>query len=226
MGAGPGPAEHGHALLIRLLPELAGRLKHGYLVEVGTTREKVPGQGSTVILAALAARLGLPFVTVDIDPANTEQAIIDLDGVPNARAVTAKGEDFLAQFDQPVVAAYLDAFDIQHGMHSKDRIERYRRLLNTEITNDGAAAMHLACAYALIPRVVPGGLVVIDDTWSEGDGYGGKGRDAVPALLAADFHIADATDTAIALEKNRPPRKSPLRRAVRRARRAVRRCLG
>jgi hypothetical protein len=224
-GAPPAPAEHGHRLLEQLLSRVAGRLKHGYLVEVGTTREKVPGQGSTVILATLAARLGLPFVTVDMDPANSEQAATDLDGIPNARAVTAKGEDFLAQFDQPVAAAYLDAFDIQHGKHSKDRVERYRRILGTEITNDGAAAMHLACARALITRVVPGGIVVIDDTWPDGDGYAGKGRDAVPAFLAAGFHVAAATPTAIALEKRRPPKKAvgPLRRAVRRVRRAVRR---
>lgn len=213
-------APHGHALLEQLLPELVGRMKHGYLVEVGTTREKVPGQGSTVVLAGLAARLGLPFVTVDMDPVNTRQAVLDMDGIPNARAVTAKGEDFLAEFDQPVVAAYLDAFDIQHGHHSEYRIERYRRFLGTEITNDGAAAMHLACARALIPRLVPGGLIVLDDTWREGRAFAGKGRDAVPALLGAGFRIAGRASKAIVLQKD-----PPIRALVRRVRRVARRSL-
>jgi hypothetical protein len=192
---------HGHGLLARLLPEIAGRVDRGSLVEVGTTREHLPGQGSTAELAALAGQLGLPFVTVDMDPANTEQARAEVGAAPGFRAVTALGEEFLASFDEPVLAAYLDAFDIQHGQHSEDRIERYHRYLGTEITDAGAAAMHLACARALIPRVVPGGLVVIDDTWADGEGYAGKGRDAVPALLAGGFRVVGRTKTAIALQR-------------------------
>ena len=190
---------HGHALVQKLLPDIAARTETGYLVEVGTTREKLPGQGSTVALAALAAELGLPFITIDVDPANTEQARADLAPYPGAEAVTARGEDFLRSFDKPVVAAYLDAFDIQHGKHSAYRIDRYRLLLGTEITNEGASAMHLACAEALVPRMVPGGLIVIDDTWVDRDGYAGKGGTAVPALLRKGFLIADGTKTAIAL---------------------------
>jgi hypothetical protein len=225
----PASDVHGHALLERMLPPVAGQVDHGYIVEVGTTREKVSGQGSTLVLAALAARLGLPFLTIDIDPMNTEQATADMDGIPNARAVTAKGEDFLAEFDQPVVAAYLDAFDIQHGQHSEYRIERYRRLLGLEITNDGAAAMHLACARALTRRVVVGGLVVIDDTWLRGGRYAGKGRDAVPFLLGNGFGIVARTKTAVALQRETVVEQAVHRvrwcahRAVRAARRITRR---
>jgi predicted O-methyltransferase YrrM len=211
-------APHGHGLLVRLLPDVAARSRRGHVLEVGTTREKLPGQGSTVVLAALAAEHGLRFTTIDMDPANTAQALADMAGIPGATAVTARGETFLAAFREPVVAAYLDAFDIQHGKHSEYRVERYRRYLGTDITNDGAAAMHLACARALIPRMVRGGLIVIDDTWPEGDGYAGKGRDAVPALLAAGFRIVERTRTAVALSRERPAAGT-----VRRLRRAVRR---
>lgn len=189
---------HGHELMARLLPDVA-QGRGGFVIEVGTTREKLPGQGSTVVLAELASKLRLPFVTVDMDPANTEQARLDLARIPTAQAVTAKGEEYLATFDQPIVAAYLDAFDIQHGMHSEDRVQRYREHLGTDITNAAASAMHLAAAEALRPRLVPGGLVVIDDTWPDGAGYAGKGRDAVPALLAGGFAIVGTTDSAIAL---------------------------
>ncbi|HXG26415.1 MAG TPA: hypothetical protein VNL94_06145, partial [Candidatus Binatia bacterium] len=221
-----GAALHGHGLLARLLPDVARKVPHGYVVEVGTTREKLPGQGSTVELAALATELGLPFVTVDMDPANTEQARRDLGERNGVEAVTALGEEFLARFDRPVVAAYLDAFDIQHGKHSDYRVSRYREFLGTEITDEGAAAMHLACAEALMPRVVPGGLVVIDDTWSDGEGFGGKGRDAVPALLDGGFRIVARTKTAVALQREPgPPIVRAARRALRRIMAAVRRTL-
>lgn len=215
--------QHGHSLVAKLLPEVTRTVPHGYLIEIGTTREKLPGQGSTVLLAKLAGRLGLPFVTVDMDPANTDQARRDLasaSGVSDATAVTARGEEFLASFGKPIVAAYLDAFDIQHGKHSAYREERYRTFLGTDITNDAASAMHLACAQALLTRVVPGGLVVIDDTWREGDGFGGKGRDAVPALLAGDFHIVREARTAIALQRELSP-AGRLRRFYRRVRASV-----
>jgi len=197
----PGPQPHGHGLVQRLLPGIAVQVERGYLVEIGSTREKLPGQGSTAVLAELAAQLGLPFVTVDMDPANTDQARTDLAAFPGARAVTGRGEEFLASFEEPIVAAYLDAFDIQHGAHSEYRIDRYRRYLGTEITNAGSSAMHLACARALVPRMVDGGLIVIDDTWPDGTGYAGKGKEAVPALMDSGFRIVAQTRTAIALQQ-------------------------
>jgi glycosyltransferase involved in cell wall biosynthesis len=193
---------HGHGLVQQLLPDVAAHVAPGHLIEIGSTREKLPGQGSTVVLAGLARELGLPFVTVDMDPANTEQARADLAPFPGAEAVTARGEEYLASFEHPVVAAYLDAFDIQHGQHSDYRIDRYRQFLGTEITNEGAGAMHLACAQALLPRLVDGGLIVIDDTWPEGDGYAGKGSLAVPALLAEGFKMVGRTRTAVALRRD------------------------
>lgn len=223
--APPKSVVHGHTLLEELLPGLAGRLGRGYLVEIGSTREKFESQGSTVVLATLAARLNLPFVTVDIDPENTRQAAADIADIPNARAVTAKGEDFLAAFDEPIVAAYLDAFDIQHGHHSEYRADRYRQFLGVEITNDRAAAMHLACARALIPRLVPGGLVVLDDTWRADKRFAGKGRDAAPEFLRAGFRVAGRTRTSIALQKE-PPVRALLRRLRRAGRRSLQGVLG
>jgi hypothetical protein len=203
-----GAMPHGHGLVQRLLPEVAAGAAEGaakgWLIEIGSTREKLPGQGSTVVLAGLAQDLGLPFATVDMDPANTEQARIDLAAFPGAQAITARGEEFLGSFEEPILAAYLDAFDIQHGQHSDYRVERYREFLGTEITNEASSAMHLACATALLPRLADGGLIVIDDTWPEGDGYAGKGSTAVPALVADGFEIVERTRTAIALRRLAP----------------------
>jgi hypothetical protein len=198
---------HGHALLIDLLPRLLPAARSdGFLIEVGTTREKIEGQGSTVELAKLARQLDLAFVTVDMDPVNTDQARVDLAQFRRAEAVTARGEDFLSEFDGPVVAAYLDAFDIQHGLHSQYRVDRYRELLDTEITNEAASEMHHACAEALIPNMVEGGLIVIDDTWREGEVYVGKGATAVPLLLDRGFRVVGSTRTAVGLQRG-PGRK-------------------
>lgn len=194
-------AQHGHSLLVDLLPAIESASPAGYVIEIGSTREKLSGQGSTVVLAELSARLGLRFVTVDMDPANTEQARQDLSEFPNAEAVTAKGEDYLATFEGPVVGAYLDAFDIQHGQHSDYRIGRYREFLGTEITNEASASMHLECARALAGRVVAGGIVAVDDTWREAGGFGGKGATAVPYLLSEGFRIVKRTRTAVALRR-------------------------
>jgi hypothetical protein len=192
---------HGHALLIRLLPN-AMPLPKGLLIEVGTTREKVHGQGSTLELARLAAVLQLPFTTVDMDPINTQAAEADLRSFPDARAVTAKGEDYLAASREPIVAAYLDAFDIDHGHHSSYRIDRYRDLLGVEISNVAAATMHRACVEALMPRMVNGGLIVIDDTWRENDVFAGKGALAVPLLLERGYRVVGKTKTAVALQRD------------------------
>jgi hypothetical protein len=192
--------EHGHSLLIRLLDTMSGPID-GYLVEVGSTREKIPGQGSTVLLAGAAAKRGMPFITVDMDPANTDQASRDLSGYEGASAVNAKGEDFLAAFDGPIAAVYLDAFDLDHGHHSQYRLDRYRRYLGTDVTNEACAQMHLDCARALVARLVPGGLVVIDDTWPQGAGFAGKGATAVPYLLTHGFEIALRSRTAVGLRR-------------------------
>lgn len=199
-----GSAQHGHSLLVDLLPTIDSPSPDGgYVIEIGSTREKLLGQGSTVVLAELSASLGLRFVTVDMDPANTEQARQDLSEFPNAEAVTARGEDYLAAFEGPVVGAYLDAFDIQHGRHSDYRIGRYREFLGTDITNEASARMHLECAKALADRVVAGGIVAVDDTWREAEGFGGKGATAVPYLLSEGYRIVKRTRTAVALR--RPP---------------------
>jgi hypothetical protein len=193
--------DHGHVLLISLLRHASSYPTGSYLVEVGSTREKLEGQGSTVVLASVAARANLRFLTIDMDPENTEQARRDLSRLPDAQAVNARGEVFLRQFDQPIAAAYLDAFDINHGHHSERRVERYRQLLGTEITNEASAQMHLACAEALISRLVPGGIVVIDDTWTSDGRLVGKGALAVPRLLGAGFRVAARRPHAIALRR-------------------------
>lgn len=199
------PTEHGHALLMSevesLLP-IPGAV--ATMIEVGSTREDLPGQGSTAVLADFCVRHGILFTTVDMDPENSTRAAHTV-GTRDSSfvAINAKGEDFLAEYSSPVHFAYLDAFDIDHGRHSETRHRRYAEILGTSITNEACASMHLSCAVALARLLAPGGVIVLDDTWlAAGGAWEGKGTTAVPYLLDRGFSISATSSSAVAL---RPP---------------------
>jgi hypothetical protein len=172
-------------------------------VEIGTTRERVAGQGSTEKLAIFTAFLGMHFLTVDVDPKNTKR----VDGVlrylnPDAKAVTARGENYLKLEERAPDFIYLDAFDYDHGKHSQQRQNRYRELLQTDINDEACWKMHEACAHAIKEKMRVGGIVVIDDTWTDADGtYLGKGKLAVPLLLDSGFEIIAKTSMTVALRR-------------------------
>ncbi|MEP2742515.1 MAG: FkbM family methyltransferase [Bauldia litoralis] len=191
--------EHGHRELMAVLAKEAlnkpGSMAGKTLVEVGTTRERVDGQGSTQKLAVFTAMLGMRFVSVDMDPENTESAdpVVKLLN-PAAVVVTAKGEDYLAAMDAPIDYVYLDAFDFDHKGHSARRRERYKRNLGVDIVDEACWLMHLQCAYAIAEKMAKGGIVTIDDTWTDTEGeFAGKGKLAVPFLLTKGFEIVSRT---------------------------------
>jgi len=200
-------AEHGHAVLMAVMTDMEraqpGSLAKKTLVEIGTTRERVAGQGSTEKLAIFTAFLGMHFLTVDVDPKNTKR----VDGVlrylnPDAKAVTARGENYLKLEERAPDFIYLDAFDYDHGKHSQQRQNRYRELLQTDINDEACWKMHEACAHAIKEKMREGGIVVIDDTWTDADGtYLGKGKLAVPLLLDSGFEIIAKTSMTVALRR-------------------------
>lgn len=200
-------SEHGHRLLMVALAELdrksPGSLKGKTVIEIGTTRERRPNQSSTEKLAILTSILGMNFVTVDMDELNSKRARSSLRPLnPNASAVTQKGEDFLALYDDPIDFIYLDAFDFNHDDHSDARRARYKKILESDIEDEACWLMHLHCAHALVPKVADGGLVVLDDTWTDSDGeLAGKGKLAVPYLLANGFETVTSTKMTICLRK-------------------------
>lgn len=199
--------EHGHAVLLALLVgQAAGdpaALRGRTVVEVGSTRERDPAQGSTEKLAIFTALTGMRFVTVDMDPESTNRAQRIFRFLnPSARAVTERGEDYLAESPDRPDFVYLDAFDFDHGRHSEYRKGRYRSLLHTEISDEECWRMHELCAEALVDRMNIGGLVVIDDTWTDEDGaLSGKGKLAVPLLLRNGFEVVATAPRAVALKR-------------------------
>lgn len=201
-GAPTDAGQHGQALLLAALskepplPAPGGRQR--IMIEIGTTRETVPGQGSTRQLAMLCADLGIDFVTVDMDPANTRRAarMFNRLGLPSC-AVTAKGEDYLADFDGMIDYVFLDAYDFDHGKHSELRQARYEQFLGDRINDAACHQMHLECAEALIAKLSPDGLICFDDTWLDENGdWTAKGKTAMPFLLESGFVVVEARNHA------------------------------
>jgi len=117
--------------------------------------------------------------------------------------VTARGENYLKLEDGPFDYVYLDAFDYDHGKHSQQRQDRYRELLHTNINDEACWKMHEACAQAICAKMRIGGIVVLDDTWTDESGqYAGKGKRALPLLLQNGFEIIANPRMTIALRRN------------------------
>lgn len=196
---------HGHQLLIDVLtqspPSPAPHRR--LMVEIGTTREAIPGQGSTRKLAELCAHLNIDFITVDMDPANTRRAqrTFQRFGFPFT-AITAKGEEYLAAFSGRIDYIFLDAYDFDHGKHSEFRQDRYIRFLGNRIDETACHQMHLECAEALLTRLTSDGLICFDDTWLDDAGnWTAKGTTAMPFLLKNGFEIVQAKNHAALLRQ-------------------------
>ena len=197
--------QHGHDLLIEYINKNIPKdeVKNKLLIEVGTTRENVPGQGSTEQLAKLCKEKNIEFVTVDMDPHNTRWAnFVSKKKNLGFEAVTAKGEDYLKNDAPKFDFVFLDAYDFDHGKHSELRQTRYEKNLGSKIDETECHIMHLKCAYSVEEKLKEGGIVCIDDTWQDEDGnWTAKGTLAVPHLLSRGFRIIEARNRAILMIK-------------------------
>lgn len=202
--------QHGHDVLLKYLEENLHNIgeradaRRRVLIEIGTVRENVPGQGSTKILAEYCMRHNLHFITVDMDPHNSRMAN-DMFMRLNMpfEAITMKGEDYLREYPGEFDFLFLDAYDFDHGMHSELRQSRYIKMLGAPINDDACHQMHLECAHAVVEKLASDGLVCFDDTWLENDQWVAKGTSAMPWLLSHGFEVIEARNRA-ALLKRRP----------------------
>jgi len=201
---------HGHDLLLaafnKSLIQIAAQIRgrKPVLIEIGTTREDVPGQGSTKLLADYCKANGLDFITVDMDPQNSEMAkqtfaAIDATGF---QAITSKGEDYLRGFEGEIDFVFLDAYDFDHGQHSELRQSRYEKFLGSRIDESECHRMHLDCAQSVAKKLSPFGLVCFDDTWLEDGKWTAKGTLGMPFLLANGFEVVEARNRAALLRRN------------------------
>lgn len=202
--------QHGHDLLLGYLRQHADEVKRHagvrrlLLVEIGSTRENVPGQGSTRLIAEYCKSANVDFVTVDMDPHNTASAATMFQRIGvDFRAINRKGEDFLRDYDEEIDFAFLDAYDFDHGKHSDLRQSRYEKYLGSRIDERQCHQMHLECAESLQRKLSLHGLICIDDTWLEDGKWTAKGTLAVPYLLDNGFEIVEARNRAALLRRRK-----------------------
>ena len=207
--------EHGHELLMKTIRQHLSHIRSQTntplnLIEIGSTREEVPGQGSTAKLASFCQHHQIHFITVDMDPDNTERAHNTLQAInPSFEAVTAKGEDYLQSYPHTIDFIFLDAYDFDHGNHSETRQQKYEQNLGTRINDADCHAMHLSCAQTLTSKLTPWGLIGFDDVWYQEGNWAGKGTTAVPFLLNKGFTIIASENRAIVLIRDSATASTP-----------------
>lgn len=206
-------SEHGHDLLLAHLTQHIAQYKthiapaKPILIEIGTTREDVPGQGSTRKLAMFCKQHGIGFITVDMDPHNSLLAreMFREIGTPDFQAITMKGEDYLREYQGTLDFVFLDAYDFDHGKHSEIRQSRYTQFLGSRIDEAQCHQMHLECAESVHAKLHPSGLVCVDDTWRQNGQWTAKGTLAMPYLLEHGFELLQARNRAALLQRKAMP---------------------
>lgn len=201
--------EHGHDLLISYLRKHLQDIRASVggrqlvLIEIGSTRENVPGQGSTGKIADFCKENRLHFITVDMDPHNSRMAGELFNKIGTSfDAITMKGEDFLRDYTGNMDFVFLDAYDFDHGRHSDLRQSRYKKYLGHSIDDHVCHQMHLECVRSVVEKLSELGLVCIDDTWLDDGKWSAKGTLAMPYLLEHGFKLLEARNRAALLSRS------------------------
>ena len=163
---------------------------NGVVLEIGSDR----GEGSTVFLARFCLRNNLDFYSIDFEKSAYERAK-EIKGV---KAYNTTGENFLETIfptiNRKISFAYLDGFDyIYPGM--KESLIKHQSSLygkyGFELTNYNSMLSHLYQVESIVKFASNRCYILIDDTWSVGILYNGKGGFAVPFLLKNGFSVIE-----------------------------------
>lgn len=183
----------------RNITKFIDAIDNGSWVEIGVDR----GEGSTRFFADLCLDRGVDFYGVDVDADQINRAADNLkvdNRLPDhIKLVHARGEQFLEHLDPNVKVslAYLDNFDWDYWLGGAEESfvagqkQRYRDLMNIEMTNLSSQQTHLLQAILLMRRMTENSIIVCDDTWyhpHEGV-FIGKCSAAVPFLLLQGYRL-------------------------------------
>ena len=163
----------------------------GIILEIGSER----GEGSTVYLDELAKRLGIHFVTCDIDKERVEK--INQQGI---NAVCQRGEEYIPTImENTLNICYLDNFDWNWWVGREDsdkvwvqhQIDWYKENHNIVMDNVNCQITHLVQSVLIETKTTKNSIICFDDTWSEiyYKTYIGKGGAAVTYLLAKGYEV-------------------------------------
>lgn len=183
----------GHIELIKYIDSNENANQNRTVIEIGSTREFMPGHNSSEALILSCMKHNMRFISVDMDISCSENVIniAKKHNFTNYEVHTMKGEDFLQNYNEPIYYIYLDAFDFYHGGHSDERKSKYEKYLSCEITPDDTLCheMHLQCCKNIIGKCNDKTIIVFDDILD--DNKRGKGVTAVPYLVDNGFKIIE-----------------------------------
>jgi hypothetical protein len=166
------------------------------ILEFGVERDS-DGNGSTTFLSRVGPRVHV----VDIDFGQVARAR----QLSNVTAYFGPAEEILVGWDIPIGFAWLDGHDwpYEHApVGMWDAQEREYLARGQAYSREASRASHLAVAQLIEAHVIPGGVVILDDTWelpsvldpTPGPGWNGKGGTAVPFLLTRGFTVEESGD--------------------------------
>jgi len=194
---------HGHALALKWMKRQLSLVPgDGWLVELGCSREIIEGQHSTAQLASFARQSGRIFACIDLDPENINALRREF-GEQGRHWFLGNGEDVLADWSSLIAGLYLDAYDFWHRSHSEIRETVYRTTYGAAINDAAFHQIHLEAARFGSRPLLCGGVLAIDDTWTEAGQWAGKGALAVPWLLEQGWPMVEGANRAVVFIK--PP---------------------
>lgn len=164
------------------LPETGWR-PGGFVVEIGS--QSARGVGSSTALAAIAERLGAPFVTVDTSAAVRDALAPEF----GEAAIQADGAEFLRRFRSHVSVLYLDGAELLPATEDGA----------AEPRNAGILLAHLDQARHALTRLTDIAIVAVDHTKRGADGFLGKGALVVPLLLQSGFKLLSESGRGVVL---------------------------
>ena len=192
---------HGHKLLeehILKNPLLSGKV----IIEVGSVREHMEGQNSTGFFMELCKKHNMKLISVDMDEEcsqNVHKEAEKLD-FENYEAITMRGEDYLKKIDK-FDYLYLDGFDYDHQWHSQERKDKYKEILQTEITDENSWKSHLDMVKEVYKKGNDYSLICIDDVF---DANKGKGCTAIPFLMDNEWKALEHKYNAVIFSSLKP----------------------
>ncbi|MBD1152120.1 hypothetical protein IDH08_01910 [Pelagibacterales bacterium SAG-MED22] len=192
---------HGHNLFLFLIRKKIKQKNYKNFLEIGSTREKIYGQGSTEIIAKFCEKKKINFISVDADARNTVRLKEELISYKYCKLIHDKGENYLKNIDIKFDCIYLDAFDIEKPIKNKFRDEFYLKEYSSTITNEMSADIHLEITKYLSEKVNKSALIVFDDTFLNNNIFLGKGKKAIPFLINLGFKVTSSNSNSVALER-------------------------
>lgn len=182
--------------VFRRVEQYLDQLDPGCFIEIGSSRGG--DSSSTEVIASWANRRKERFITVDIDPDQSNRVIrLKLD---NVSVINTTGEEFLQSLPRPgldsIAFLYLDNFDWdwQPGEPPNPDIvnqqARYREF-GLEMNNINSQRAHLAQMMLAMPLMAPRSIVACDDTWYNKwwGHFSGKSGSVVPYLLNNGYEV-------------------------------------